>query len=64
VNCFDDAQLFPADEVRSALVLSPDVPVLLCDVRHRSSSRDVLIALVEHALRLLRQSNGHVTPAR
>ena len=64
VNCFDGAQRFPAEEVRSALVLNPEVPVLHCDVRHRASSRDVLVALVEHALQLLRSSNGQVSPAR
>jgi uncharacterized protein len=64
VNRFDGAQRFPAEEVRSALVLNPEVPILHCDVRHRASSRDVLVALVEHALQLLRSASGHVTPAR
>ncbi|MGW5880399.1 GTP-binding protein [Nocardiopsis terrae] len=35
-------------DVRTALDLSDDVPLLECDARRRESSRDVLIALVHH----------------
>ena len=51
VNCFDGARRYYPDDVRSALDLDPDVPVVLCDARQRTSGRDVLIALIEHALR-------------
>lgn len=64
VNCFDGAHRFPADTVRSALDLDPGVPVVLCDARQRASCRDVLVALVEHALRPLTENAGYVTPAR
>lgn len=37
-----------AHEVREALDLPPDVPLVNCDARSRSSSRDVLLGLVEH----------------
>ena len=50
VNCFDGALRYHPEEVRSALDLDPGVPVVLCDARQRSSARDVLIALIEHAL--------------
>jgi len=36
--------------MRAALNLTPDVPLVLCDARQRGSSRDVLVALVEHAV--------------
>ena len=49
VNCFDDARRYPLLTTRSALNLTPDVPLLLCDARKRELSRDVLVALVEHA---------------
>ena len=39
--------------MRIALDLDPDVPVVLCDVRRRTSAKDVLITLVEHSLRTL-----------
>jgi hypothetical protein len=50
VNCFDGARRYRAEDVQSALDLDPDVPVILCDARHAMSGRDVLVALVEHAL--------------
>jgi hypothetical protein len=53
VNCFDDAnRRFRPDEVQLALNLDPHVPVLLCDARSRQSSKEVLIALVEHVIKL------------
>jgi signal recognition particle receptor subunit beta len=56
VNCFDGARRYHTGDVRSALDLDPDVPVVLCDARQRSSVRDVLVALVEHALRGLQRA--------
>jgi uncharacterized protein len=53
VNCFDGARQFHPDAVRTALDIDPGVPVVLCDARQRSSSRDVLVTLVEHAIRLI-----------
>ncbi len=50
VNCFDDARRYPTQTMRAALNLTPDIPLLLCDARQRVSSRDVLVALVEHAV--------------
>ncbi|MFC8534406.1 ATP/GTP-binding protein [Streptomyces sp. NPDC057249] len=50
VNCFEGAELFPEATVRAALDLDPQVPLLMCDARDRASARDVLVAVVEHAL--------------
>ncbi|PZT73936.1 MULTISPECIES: GTP-binding protein [unclassified Streptomyces] len=50
VNCFEGAERFPEATVRAALDLDPEVPVLMCDARNRSSARDVLVSVVEHAL--------------
>lgn len=36
------------DEVRGALDLSADVPLIDCDARRRDSAKNVLIALVDH----------------
>ncbi len=55
VNCFDGARRYSPEAVRSALDLDPDVPVVLCDARKPTSGRDVLIALVEHALTTVRR---------
>ncbi|GIJ35195.1 GTP-binding protein [Verrucosispora sp. WMMD703] len=48
VNCFENARQYSLDEVRLALDLDPDVPVMLCDARERQSSKEVLVALIEH----------------
>ena len=50
VNRFDGADRFDVDEVREALGLSPDVPVLECDARSRDSVRDVLGALMDRVI--------------
>jgi len=64
VNCFDGARRYHIDAVRSALDLPEELPIVLCDARQRASCRDVLVALVENALRHLSASSGYVTPAR
>jgi signal recognition particle receptor subunit beta len=53
VNCFDGAHRYDADEIRAALDLDPDMPVVLCDVRQRESGKQVLITLVEHVLAVM-----------
>ncbi|MGW0548190.1 GTP-binding protein [Streptomyces altiplanensis] len=50
VNCFDGAARYPAETVRTALDLDEGVPLLLCDARDRETVKEVLIAVVEHAL--------------
>ncbi|WP_289008837.1 ATP/GTP-binding protein [uncultured Thermomonospora sp.] len=50
VNCFDGARRYELEEVRMALSLAPSVPIMTCDARDRSSSKEVLITLVQHAM--------------
>ncbi|MGC4892014.1 GTP-binding protein [Micromonospora sp. NBC_01392] len=52
VNCFEGAREFRLDEVQAALDLDPGVPVVLCDARQRESAKEVLITLLEHAMKL------------
>lgn len=56
VNCFDGAHSYAPDEIRTALVLSPDVPVLMIDARQRDSSKGALVTLVEHVLSRMAES--------
>ncbi|MGR6969133.1 GTP-binding protein [Streptomyces cynarae] len=49
VNCFDGATRHPAEDIRQALDLDDDVPVVLCDARERESVKEVLIEVVRHA---------------
>ena len=53
VNCFDNVQPYRIEQVRDALDLPADVPVLLCDVRRRADSKAVLIALLEYLIGLV-----------
>jgi signal recognition particle receptor subunit beta len=50
VNEFDGGYRYTSEEVRSALGLKPDVPVVMCDARQCNSGTRVLIALVQHLL--------------
>ncbi|WP_017606953.1 GTP-binding protein [Nocardiopsis alkaliphila] len=46
VNCFEGAHRYEPDEVRAALSLTPQTPVVLCDARQRESAKQVLLSLV------------------
>jgi signal recognition particle receptor subunit beta len=50
VNCFDGAPRFEPDDVRVALSLGPEVPIVLCDARERDSVKQVLVSLVRHVM--------------
>ncbi|MFC9793843.1 ATP/GTP-binding protein [Streptomyces sp. NPDC057695] len=50
VNEFDGSFRYEADEVRTALDLTPDVPVVLCDARVSSSGIQTLLTLVQYLL--------------
>ncbi|MGW0821383.1 GTP-binding protein [Streptomyces sp. NPDC002845] len=48
LNVFPDSREHPVEEIRDALDISPDIPIVACDARDRASSRDVLVALIRH----------------
>jgi signal recognition particle receptor subunit beta len=50
VNCFDGAQQVAPDDIRIALSLGPDTPIVLCDARQRDSVKTVLTSLVRHVI--------------
>ncbi|MDE3720188.1 MULTISPECIES: GTP-binding protein [Nocardiopsis] len=50
VNGFDGYYPHAADEVRDALTLSPEIPIVQVDARDRASTKSTLITLVEHAI--------------
>ncbi|WP_425576270.1 GTP-binding protein [Streptomyces glaucosporus] len=47
VNCFHGRCERTAEEVREALDLDPDVPLLMGDVRRQEVGRDLLLALID-----------------
>lgn len=50
VNCFNGVKDRTQEEIRKALDLDPQVPLVLCDARDRTAGRDVLLALIEHLM--------------
>jgi signal recognition particle receptor subunit beta len=50
VNCFEGAEVYDEAEVRQAADIDDHVPVQLCDVRDRDSSKRVLVRLLEHLM--------------
>jgi len=53
VNCFDNAPRYDLDEIREALSIPGDVPLVLCDARQRDSVKQMLVVMVKYALDLL-----------
>ena len=54
VNAFEGIMRHELEDVRSALDLPPDIPVVRTDARLRDSVQQTLVTLVEHALRRAR----------
>jgi uncharacterized protein len=54
INCFNKVQYHDTQDVRDALAISPDIPVIPCDARERESTKQVLISLVEYVLSMRR----------
>ncbi|GHE95563.1 ATP-binding protein [Streptomyces longispororuber] len=56
VNDFPDAPRHPVEALRTALDLEKEVPIVHCDARRRTSSRDALLTLMRylHSLAMAR----------
>jgi signal recognition particle receptor subunit beta len=52
VNLFDGELAHDLDEVRDALALSPEVPLVTCDARDPASATDALRSLVTYTMQL------------
>ncbi|WP_249998238.1 ATP/GTP-binding protein [Actinoplanes sp. M2I2] len=50
VNEFDSTYRYESDDVRSALDLKPDIPIMLCDARNQRSATGVLVNLMHHLI--------------
>jgi uncharacterized protein len=50
VNCFHGRQERSEREIREALDLDPEVPLVMGDMRQRAVGRDLLLALAEHLI--------------
>ncbi|MGW7674107.1 GTP-binding protein [Streptomyces sp. NPDC054775] len=58
VNCFHGVRDRTEREIRAALDLDAQVPVVFCDARDQGLGRDALVALVEHIM-----GGWHESPA-
>ncbi|MFH7596270.1 ATP/GTP-binding protein [Streptomyces racemochromogenes] len=63
VNEFDGAHRYTAEEVRAAVGLAPEVPVVCCDARLRGSGTGTLAALVHHLLSTAQRAAAAGPPA-
>jgi len=50
LNEFDDAPRYPIEDIRAALAISEDVPIIPIDARDRESAKRALVAITEYAL--------------
>jgi signal recognition particle receptor subunit beta len=50
VNCFDGVAHHTLDQVREALAVPADVPMVYTDARKKDATKEVLISLVKHAM--------------
>jgi len=57
VNTFDGQRTHDLGQIREALQVPHQVPMLFCDARLRSDVKAALVTVVEHALSRIRSSN-------
>jgi signal recognition particle receptor subunit beta len=50
LNVFEGARRYSVEDVRVALDLDPNLPIIMCDARSKESAKEVLITLIEHVL--------------
>ncbi|MDG3016075.1 ATP/GTP-binding protein [Speluncibacter jeojiensis] len=55
INEFDDAPQYPIEDIRQALAVSAEVPIMSIDARDRESAKRGLVAITEYALSKLAQ---------
>jgi signal recognition particle receptor subunit beta len=57
INQFDNAPVYPAEAIREALAISPEVPIIFIDARERDSAKRSLVQITEYALSKLAAAN-------
>ena len=58
VNHFDGSHRYPLEEIREALEIPDDVPVVMCDAREKGTAKMVLVTLLENLVQ-----RAQLTPA-
>ena len=63
LNLFDGLQRHEMIDVRDAMSISPHIPIVTCDARHRESTKQTLISLVEYVVKLRTETGAASTPS-
>jgi signal recognition particle receptor subunit beta len=63
LNCFDGVQPHDVEDVREAMSINPNIPIVACDARQRESTKQTLISLVEFVVRLRTGAGAESTTA-
>jgi uncharacterized protein len=63
LNLFDGLQQHEMIDVRDAMSISPHIPIVTCDARHRESTKQTLISLVEYVVKLRTETGAASTPS-
>jgi signal recognition particle receptor subunit beta len=50
MNCFEGVPQYPVEDVREAMAIPAEVPIVKCDARKRESTKQALITMVQHAM--------------
>jgi hypothetical protein len=50
MNCFEGVPQYPVEDVREAMAIPADVPIVKCDARKRESTKQALITMVQHSM--------------
>ena len=58
VNCFDGVARHQLDQVRDALQVPPEVPLLYTDARSRTATKQALVSVVKLAMDRARQATS------
>jgi signal recognition particle receptor subunit beta len=61
INNFEGAYRYDLAEVREALAIGPEIPLLNTDARTREAVKEILIALAKDALNILRAEHARMT---
>ncbi|MDR0625953.1 MAG: ATP/GTP-binding protein, partial [Bifidobacteriaceae bacterium] len=56
INCFDGIARHTLEDVREALAVGPDIPVMSSDARSREAAKQALVAVVRVAMDRLRNA--------
>jgi signal recognition particle receptor subunit beta len=58
LNCFEGVRQYAVEDVREAMAIPAEVPIVKCDARRRDSTKQALITMVQHSMRCSKQQSA------